>query len=173
MIGRLQRLLRYGLSILGLAMICPTFWLVLGVTLAGVIIGFSLVSDAMNNLDTRDRVTRGVALRMAPPLIRARVPIMKTTSHIALCSLLLICGCILLFEMVAGDKASDGDREKVSDVALQLEDYPTYVLYAEAVANKNKRITAAMRGQRGLDTPAKSIPDKALNAVRPAIIRED
>ena len=43
MIGRLQRLLRYDISILGLAMICPKFWLVLGVTLAGLMIEVSLV----------------------------------------------------------------------------------------------------------------------------------
>ena len=64
-------------------------------------------------------------------------------------------------------------RDKVSDAALRPEDYSTYVLYAEAVANKNKRITVSVRGQRGLDTARKSIPDKALNPVRPAIRRED
>ena len=57
MIGRLQRLLRYGISILGLALICPSGWLVLGVTLAGLIIGVSLVCTALKKyvLTTRSR----------------------------------------------------------------------------------------------------------------------
>ena len=67
MIGRLQRLLRYGLSILGLAMICPTFWLVLGVTLAGFIIGVSLVCTAVERyvLTTRSRRLKGLAVTAA------------------------------------------------------------------------------------------------------------
>ena len=67
MIGRLQRLLRYGLSILGLAMICPTFWLVLGVTLFGLIIGVSLVCTAVERyvLTTRSRRLKVLALTAA------------------------------------------------------------------------------------------------------------
>ena len=67
MIGRLQRLLRYGFSILGLAMICPTFWLVLGVTLAGLIIGVSLVCTAVERyvLTTRSRRLKVLALTAA------------------------------------------------------------------------------------------------------------
>ena len=67
MIGRLQRLLRYGLSILGLAMICPTFWLFLGVTLAGLSIGVSLVCTAVERyvLKTRSRRLKGLAVTAA------------------------------------------------------------------------------------------------------------
>ena len=57
MIGRLQCLLRYGIPILGLAMICPSGWLLLGVTLSGLIIGVSLVCTALKKyvLTTRSR----------------------------------------------------------------------------------------------------------------------
>ena len=67
MIGRLQRLLRYGISILGLAMICPSFWLILGVTLAGLSIGVSLVCTALERyvLKTRSRRLKGLALTAA------------------------------------------------------------------------------------------------------------
>ena len=67
MIGRLNRALRYGISILGLAMICPKFWLVLGVTLAGLIIGVSLVCTALERyvLKTRSRRLKGLALTAA------------------------------------------------------------------------------------------------------------
>ena len=67
MIGRLQRLLSYGISILGLAMICPSGWLVLGVTLAGLIIGVSLVCTALERyvLKTRSRRLKGLALTAA------------------------------------------------------------------------------------------------------------
>jgi len=66
-IGRLQRLLRYGISILGLAMICPTFWLILGVTLAGLSIGVALVCNALERyvLKTRSRRLKGLALTAA------------------------------------------------------------------------------------------------------------
>ena len=67
MIGRLQRLLRYGIPILGLAMICPKFWLVLGVTLAGLIIGVSLVCTALERYvrKTRSRRLTGLAVTAA------------------------------------------------------------------------------------------------------------
>ena len=67
MIVRLQRLLRYGISILGLAMICPSFWLILGVTLAGLSIGVSLVCTALERyvLKTRSRRLKGLALTAA------------------------------------------------------------------------------------------------------------
>ena len=67
MIGRLQRLLRYGISILGLAMICPSFWLILGVTLAGLIIGVSLVCTALGRyfLKIRSRRLKRLALTAA------------------------------------------------------------------------------------------------------------
>ena len=67
MIGRLNRALRYGISILGLAMICPKFWLVLGVTLAGLIIGVSLVCTALERYvpKTRSRRLKGLALTAA------------------------------------------------------------------------------------------------------------
>ena len=67
MIGRLKRVLRYGIPILGLAMICPTFWLVLGVTLAGLIIGVSLVCTALERyvLTTRFRRLKVLALTAA------------------------------------------------------------------------------------------------------------
>ena len=67
MIGRLNHALRYGISILGLAMICPSFWLVLGVTLAGLIIGVSLVCTALERyvLKTRSRRLKGLALTAA------------------------------------------------------------------------------------------------------------
>ena len=67
MIGRLNRALRYGISILGLAMICPKLWLVLGVTLAGLIIGVSLVCTALERyvLKTRSRRLKGLALTAA------------------------------------------------------------------------------------------------------------
>ena len=60
---------------------------------------------------------------------------MRTAPHIALCSLLLICGCILLFEMVARDDVSGSDREKLMG-SLRVEDFPSYLAYAEAVAQK-------------------------------------
>ena len=64
MIGRLQRLLRYGIPILGLAMICPTGWLLLGVTLSGLIIGVSLVCTALKKyvLTTRSRRIKVLAM---------------------------------------------------------------------------------------------------------------
>ena len=64
MIGRLQRLLSYGIPVLGLAMICPTFWLVLGVTLSGLIIGVSLVCTALKKyvLTTRSRRIKVLAM---------------------------------------------------------------------------------------------------------------
>ena len=67
MIGRLQRLLRYSIPILGLAMICPTFWLLLGVTLAGLSIGVSLVCTAFERyvLKTRSRRLKGLAVTAA------------------------------------------------------------------------------------------------------------
>ena len=67
MIGRLKRALRYGISILILAMICPNFWLVLGVTLAGFSIGVSLVYTALERyfLKTRSRRLQGLALTAA------------------------------------------------------------------------------------------------------------
>ena len=67
MIGRLNRALRYGISIPGLAMICPTFWLVLGVTLAGWIMGVSLVCNALERyfLKTRSRRLKGLAMTAA------------------------------------------------------------------------------------------------------------
>ena len=67
MIGRLNRGLRYGISILGLAMICPSFWLILGVTLAGLSIGVSLVCTALERyvLKTRSRRLKGLALAAA------------------------------------------------------------------------------------------------------------
>ena len=46
MIGKLESCLKYGIPILGLSIICPTFWLILGVTLAGLIIGVQLVRTA-------------------------------------------------------------------------------------------------------------------------------
>jgi len=45
-IGKLESCLKYGIPILGLSIICPTFWLILGVTLAGLIIGAQLVRTA-------------------------------------------------------------------------------------------------------------------------------
>ena len=67
MIGRLKRALRYGIPILILAMICPSFWLVLGVTLAGLSIGVSLVCTALERyfLKTRSRRLKGLALTAA------------------------------------------------------------------------------------------------------------
>ena len=67
MIGRLKRALRYGISILGLAMICPSFWLILGVTLAGLSIGVSLVCTALERyvLKTRSLRLKGLALTAA------------------------------------------------------------------------------------------------------------
>ena len=67
MIGRLKRALRYGIPILILAMICPSFWLVLGVTLAGLIIGVSLVYTALERclLKTRSRRLKGLAVTAA------------------------------------------------------------------------------------------------------------
>jgi hypothetical protein len=66
-IGRLNRALRYGISILGLAMICPTGWLLLGVTLSGLIIGVSLVCTALERyfLKTRSRRLTGLAVTAA------------------------------------------------------------------------------------------------------------
>ena len=87
---------------------------------------------------------------MAPALIRTGTREMTTASHISLYSLLIVCGCILLFEMVVRDDAIGS--EKLSEVALRLEDYPTYVLYAEAVADKNQRINASRRARLGLGT---------------------
>ena len=67
MIGRLKRALGYGISILGLAMICPSFWLILGVTLAGLSIGVSLVCTALERyvLKTRSRRLKGLAVTAA------------------------------------------------------------------------------------------------------------
>ena len=67
MIGRLKRALRYVIPTLGLAMICPNFWLLLGVTLAGLIIGVSLVYAALERyfLKARSRRLKGLALTAA------------------------------------------------------------------------------------------------------------
>ena len=67
MIGRLKRALRYVIPTLGLAMICPNFWLLLGVTLAGLIIGVSLVCAALERyfLKTRSRRLKRLALAAA------------------------------------------------------------------------------------------------------------
>ena len=64
MIGRLKRALRYVIPILGLAMICPTGWLLLGVTLSGLIIGVSLVWTASKKyiLTTRSRRIKMLAM---------------------------------------------------------------------------------------------------------------
>ena len=43
----MKRLLRYGIPVLTLATVCPTFYLVLGVTLAALIIGAQLVRVAL------------------------------------------------------------------------------------------------------------------------------
>ena len=67
MIGKLESCLKYGIPILGLSIICPTFWLILGVTLAGLIIGVSLVCTALERyvLKTRSRRLKGLALTAA------------------------------------------------------------------------------------------------------------
>ena len=67
MIGSLKRALMYGIPILILAMICPSFWLILGVTLAGLLIGVSLVYTALERclLKTRSRRLKRLALTAA------------------------------------------------------------------------------------------------------------
>ena len=94
---------------------------------------------------------------------------MKTTQLIALCSLLLVCGCILLFELVIRNDASGVDRDDISGPAMREEDYPNYVLYAEAVADKNRRVTASLRAQRGLYPERAPDPRKAQDAPPPKI----
>ena len=66
-IGKLGSCLKYGIPILGLSIICPNFWLLLGVTLAGFIIGVSLVYAALERyfLKTRSRRLKGLALTAA------------------------------------------------------------------------------------------------------------
>ena len=96
-----------------------------------------------------ERPRASAALAVAPTLMRSGASKMKTAPHIALYSLLLICGCILLFEMVAREDASGSDRERVSEAPLRLEDFPSYLAYADAVAQKNKRINTSRRARHG------------------------
>jgi TPR repeat protein len=99
-----------------------------------------------------ERPRASFALAVAAALINGDVSKMRTAPHIALYSLLLICGCILLFEMVAREDAGGGDREKLSEAPLRLEDFPSYLAYAEAVAQKNERINTSRRARHGPHT---------------------